>query len=118
MKKVLGDSVSDIKVSRKLTTSLVCLAVPEHALDIRMERFLREQKQLSYKGSRILELNIKHPVLSGLLREYKDNGESELLENMVHVLFDQACIIEGEEVNSAVDFANRMNQVLARLFKK
>ncbi|ASI47535.1 molecular chaperone HtpG [Anaplasma ovis str. Haibei] len=118
MKKVLGDSVSDIKVSRKLTTSLVCLAVPEHALDIRMERFLREQKQLSYKGSRILELNIKHPVLSGLLREYKDNGESELLENMVHILFDQACIIEGEEVNSAVDFANRMNQVLAGLFKK
>ena len=118
MKKVLGDSVSDIKVSRKLTTSLVCLAVPEHALDIRMERFLREQKQLSYKGSRILELNIKHPVLSGLLREYKNNGEGELLENMVHILFDQACIIEGEEVGSAVDFANRMNQVLAGLFKK
>ncbi|MGN7678535.1 MAG: molecular chaperone HtpG, partial [Anaplasma sp.] len=118
MKKVLDGIASDVKASKKLTTSLVCLAVPEHSMDIRMERFLREQRQLNHKGNRILEVNVEHPVLCSLLREYKDNGESEFLENMVHVLFSQACVVEGEEVGSAVDFANRMNQAFAALLNK
>ncbi|MGN7661329.1 MAG: molecular chaperone HtpG [Anaplasma sp.] len=118
MKKVLDGVASDVKASKKLTTSLVCLAVPEHSLDIRMERFLREQRQLNHKGNRILEVNVEHPVLCSLLKEYKDNGESEFLENMVHVLFNQACVVEGEEVGSAVDFASRMNQVFAALLNK
>ncbi|MDB1135608.1 molecular chaperone HtpG [Candidatus Anaplasma sp. TIGMIC] len=116
LKKVLGEAVSDVKVSSKLTTSLVCLAVPDNSMDIRMERFLREQKQLNYKGTRILEVNVDHDVFTNLMREYQERGESKFLEDVVHLMFDQACIMEGEEVRSTVDFAGRMNQILGRAF--
>ena len=115
LKKVLSDVVSDVRVSKKLTTSLVCLAVPDSSMDIRMERFLREQKQLNYKGSRILEINAEHDVFKNLLKEYGAQGESDFLANVAHLLFDEACIIEGEEIRSTVDFAGRINQVLGKL---
>ena len=115
LKKVLSDVVSDVRVSKKLTTSLVCLAVPDNSMDIRMERFLREQKQLNYKGARILEINAEHDVFRSLLKEYSERGESEFISNIVHLLFDEACVIEGEEIRSTVDFAGRINQVLGKL---
>ncbi|AGR78938.1 heat shock protein 90 [Anaplasma phagocytophilum str. HGE1] len=116
LKKVLDGVVSDVRVSKKLTTSLVCLAVPDNSMDIRMERFLREQKQLNYKGNRILEINIDHPIAKSLLKEHEARGESELLNGIVHLLYDEACIIEGEEIRSTVDFASRINGVLAKIF--
>ena len=116
LKKVLDGLVSDVRVSKKLTTSLVCLAVPEDSMDIRMERFLREQKQLNYKGNRILEVNVEHAVFGNLLREYTSKGENDFLESVAHLLFDQACIMEGEEIRSAADFAGRVNKVLEKLF--
>ena len=116
LKKVLDGLVSDVRVSKKLTTSLVCLAVPDDSMDIRMERFLREQKQLNYKGNRILEVNVDHSVFNSLLKEYTSKGGSEFLESVAHLLLDQACIMEGEEVRSVADFAGRINKVLEKLF--
>ncbi|KJV69648.1 molecular chaperone HtpG [Candidatus Neoehrlichia procyonis] len=113
--KVLGKLVSGVRVSKKLTSSPVCLAVSDSSMDIRMERFLREQKQLSHKSTKILELNPKHTVISNLIEKYSTNGESVLLEDMIHVLFDQACIIEGEEIDNAANFANRMNIILSKV---
>ena len=116
LKKVLSDVVSDVRVSKKLTTSLVCLAVPDNSMDIRMERFLREQKQINYKSSRILEINADHAVFEGLLRLYTEDSENESLKEVARLLFDQACIVEGEEISNAADFAVRMNNLLVQLF--
>ncbi|UTO55210.1 molecular chaperone HtpG [Neoehrlichia mikurensis] len=114
--KVLGKLVSCVRISKKLTSSPVCLAVSDNSMDIRMERFLREQKQLNHKSTKILELNPKHCVISALIEEYDTKGESVLLEDMIHVLFGQACIIEGEEIDNAVDFSSRMNAILAKVY--
>lgn len=113
--KVLGDSVSSIKISKKLTNSPVCLSAGESGMDIRMERFLREQKQLSYKSAKILEINVKHPIIKGIIESYTKNGENSMLEDIIHLLFYQACIIEGEEIGNISSFADRMNNVFSNV---
>ncbi|QGR02327.1 molecular chaperone HtpG [Ehrlichia ruminantium] len=113
--QVLNNLVSNVRVSKKLTDSPVCLAVADGSMDIRMERFLREQKQLNYKSTKILEVNVKHPIVSKMIDEYAANGENNVLCNMLHLLLGQACILEGEELQDVSDFAERMNSVLSKV---
>ncbi|GAT79281.1 heat shock protein 90, partial [Ehrlichia ruminantium] len=113
--QVLNNLVSNVRVSKKLTDSPVCLAVADGSMDIRMERFLREQKQLNYKSTKILEINSKHPIISKMIDQYTENGESAMLSNMLHLLLGQACILEGEELQNVSDFAERMNSVLSQI---
>ena len=113
--QVLSNLVSSVRVSKKLTDSPVCLAVSDGSMDIRMERFLREQKQLNYKSTKILEINSKHPIITKMIDEYAANGESTVLCNMLHLLLGQACILEGEEIQNVSDFAERMNNVLSQV---
>ena len=68
-KKTLEDHISDVKISHKLTTSPVCLAVAENAMDIRMERVLLEQGQLQQTTKKILEINPKHKIIKKLNKQ-------------------------------------------------
>ncbi len=114
-KDTLGDLVKDVKISKKLTTSPACLAVGDGAMDIRMERYLIEQKQLAGATAKILEINPSHKVVvkigDGLGKKSKQDENAEL----VHLLYDQACIIEGEPVSDAGAFSRRLNSVLEKL---
>ncbi len=113
--KVLGDLIKNVKVSKKLTDSPVCLAVDEGAMDLRMERFLREQKQLNYRTPKVLEVNTKHPILKNMIKSYTDHGESSILEDSIYLLFYQACIAEGEEIENVGDFTRKLNNLLAKV---
>lgn len=112
---MLGDSVKSVKISKKLTDSPVCLAVDEGAMDLRMERFLREQKQLNYRTPKVLEINTKHPVIKSIMKSYAESGENPTLEDMIHLLFYQACIVEGEEMDDVSLFAKRLNNLLGKI---
>lgn len=107
-KEVLEEVVKDVKISKKLTESPVCLAVGEGAMDIRMERFLMEQKQIQNVSAKILEINPKHKIIKKIEGDLGSENSSEL----VKMLFDQACIVEGEPVADAVGFCKRMNKLL------
>lgn len=107
-KEVLEEVVKDVKISRKLTESPVCLAVGEGAMDIRMERFLMEQKQIQSVSAKILEINPKHKIIKKIENDLGSENSTEL----VKMLFDQACIVEGEPVADAVGFCKRMNKLL------
>ncbi|MBQ4874983.1 MAG: molecular chaperone HtpG [Rickettsiaceae bacterium H1] len=109
VKKTLDKKVSSVRVSKKLTGSPVCLAVQEGAMDIRMERFMIEQKQLHNKSAKILEINTKHPVIRKLL----DDGKCDDSVDIINLLFDQACIIEGEEISDPSEFARRLNKFIS-----
>ncbi|WP_353272589.1 molecular chaperone HtpG [Wolbachia endosymbiont (group A) of Urophora cardui] len=113
--KVLGNSVKSVKISKKLTDSPVCLAVDKGAMDLRMERFLREQKQLNYRTPKVLEINTKHPVIKSIMKSHAENGENPTLEDMIHLLFYQACIVEGEEMDDVSLFAKRVNNLLGKI---
>lgn len=113
--KVLGDLVKSVKISKKLTDSPVCLAVDEGAMDLRMERFLREQKQLNYRTPKVLEINTKHPIIKSMIKSHAENNEGSTLEDMIYLLFYQACIAEGEEIEDISNFSKKLNNILAKI---
>ena len=112
-KETLKDSIKDVKISKKLTDSPVCLAVSEGSMDIRMERFLAEQKQLNVPSMKILEINPNHPVVKQIYTKIKSKTTSKQSEDLVKLLYDQACILEGEPLKNPVSFSKRMNELLA-----
>ncbi|MDX2049725.1 MAG: molecular chaperone HtpG [Rickettsiaceae bacterium] len=105
-KKTLGDSVKEVIASKKLTSSPACLSVGAGDMDIRMERFLVEQKQLNKVSSKIFEVNVAHPILRNLSELLHTNEKKG--QDLVWILFDQACVLEGEPVQDPSAFSNRI----------
>jgi molecular chaperone HtpG len=113
-KEVLGDLVKDIKISKKLSSSMASLASAEGDIDIRMERFLIEQKQIAKSSAKILELNPKHLLIQKLNSDVKNGIKSEDNEKLAQLIFDQSCIIQGEPVYDAAAFAKRIDHLLQK----
>ncbi len=111
-KEVLGNLVKEVKISRKLTSSPACLAVSEAAMDIRMERFLIEQKQIASASAKNLELNPKNEIIEKIFHDLKANNKNN--EELVKLIFDQACILEGEPVADTGAFSKRLNNIVQK----
>lgn len=113
-KGVLGANVKDIKISKKLTSSPVCLAVDKGNMDIRMEKFLIEQKQLKKGNAKILEINPNHHIVSRINQAIQNSTVNNDHANLVNLLFDQACIIDGEPLKDVYDFVKRFNNIIEK----
>ena len=109
-KDILGDKVKDVKISKKLDQSPVCLSVDSASMDIRMERFLLEQKQILSASAKILEINPNHQIIKSLSEQLAKNTD---ITDPIKTLFDQACIIEGEPIIDTKDFSRRLNSLLS-----
>lgn len=109
MKKIYGESVRDVRITDKLKESPVCLAVGEGDMDMRMERFLLDHKQLPTRQAKILEINPTHPVIQKLAMSV----DKEEANDAMWLLLDQANIAEGEPITDAAAFARRMSAFLA-----
>lgn len=113
-KEILGDLVKDVRISKKLTSSPACLAVGDGAMDIRMERFLIEQKQLMTASAKIIELNPKHKIIEKINQDIILGNKNVGNDELVKLIFDQACILEGEPVNDTGAFAKRLNDIMQK----
>ena len=114
VKQTLGATVKDVKISTKLTSSPACLAVDANSMDIRMERFLIEQKQLVRSSAKILELNPNHKIVNQIKNNFHKKDKELECQKLVQFLFDQACIIEGEPLRDASAFCRSMNEFLEK----
>lgn len=112
-KKVLGSNVKDIKISKKLVDSPVCLSVVEGAMDIRMEKYLLDNKQIASESAKVLEINIKHPLLIKLESLIEAN-DLIVAEDLTKLLYDQALILENQNIKEPGNFAKRFNQFLIK----
>jgi molecular chaperone HtpG len=119
LKEIYGEQVRDVRVTHKLKDSALCLAVEEGAMDIRFERFLREQKQLSATYAKIVEINPENAIVQALARKVAQGktASDEAVRDTALLLLDQAKIVEGEEITDPAAFARRMNQVLAHIHR-
>ncbi|KAJ6645066.1 Chaperone protein HtpG, partial [Pseudolycoriella hygida] len=115
-KEILGNLVKEVRISKKLTSSPACLAVGDGAMDIRMERFLIEQKQLMAASAKILELNPKHKIIEKINNDViaATTSKDGLNDELVKLIYDQACILEGEPVNDTGNFAKRLNDIIQK----
>ena len=114
IREILGASVKDVRTTDKLTSSAVCLAVEEGAMDFRLERFLIEQKQLSGASAKILEINPEHGIIRSLLSRLDNSGASKDVEDTVWVLFDQARILEGEAIADLAAYTRRVQSLMEK----
>ena len=109
----LGDAVKDVRISRRLTDSAVCLVADEGDLDMHLERLLKQHRQLTSEAKRILELNPAHPLIARLADLAGKEGASDALKDFAWLLLDQARIIEGDPLPDPAGFAQRLSAVLA-----
>ncbi len=118
LKTIYGDAVKDVRVTNKLSESPVCLSVGEGDMDIRLEQFLRENKQLPQTAyAKILDINPDHPIIRSLAKRIRESEVSDETRDIAFLLLDQAKILEGEELLEPAAFSRRMSYFLTRSLK-
>ncbi len=112
IKETLGDKIKDVRISKKLTGSPVCLAVDAGSMDIRLERFLLEQKQIQAGTAKILEINPTNKIVKSLNEKYLNEAQKDEARDTINTLLDLACIIEDEPIKDAKDFSRRLQSLM------
>ena len=113
-KLALGEAVKDVRGSERLTDSAVCLVADEGDMDMRLERLLKQHRQLDTAAKRILEINPRHRLIERLAAAVGDTGATEQLSEFAWVLLDQARIVEGEQLPDPSAFTRRLALLLER----
>jgi molecular chaperone HtpG len=118
IKAELGEMVKDVRPSKRLTDSPVCLIADDGDMDVNLERLLKRHGQLQHGAPRVLELNPSHAIIAKLAdRATEENGsDDDLLKDAAHLLLDQARIVEGENPIDPAEFARRLGIVMTRAF--
>jgi len=111
-KTVLGARVGDVRNSARLDTSPVCLVTPEGGLAPHVVAMLRAQKMDLPPLKRILELNPEHPIVANLRKLLLVKPDAPELNEWIEVLYDQALIAEGSQVDDPGQLAQRMTRLL------
>ena len=114
LKDTLGEAVADVRESERLTSSAVCLVASDGALDMHLERILKQHGQLEQVSARVLEINPDHPLIKKLAKAAGGEGAAKSLEDAAHLLLDQARILEGETLPDPAGFAKRMAAAMER----
>jgi molecular chaperone HtpG len=112
VKTTLGDAVSDVKASDRLTESAVCLVAPEQGPDRQFERLLNAAGRLDKAAKPILEINPCHERIVALAKLGKE--ERAFKEDAAHLLYDEARVLDGDKPADAKSFSDRLARVVAR----
>ncbi|MBK8769921.1 MAG: molecular chaperone HtpG [Rhizobiales bacterium] len=115
LKQALGESVKEVRVSKRLTDSPVCL-VADGMMDRTLERLLSRQQDSGVSLSApVLEVNAGHGLIKALAAVANSKG-ADAVADAAHLLLDQAQVLEGEPVADPAAFARRMAEVMRRAF--
>jgi molecular chaperone HtpG len=107
IKDTLGDRVSDVRASQRLTSSASCLVAGSHGPDRELERILAQQNRGA--GSKpILEINLRHPLVAAIA------GSNDSAADLSFLLLEQAQILDGELPEDPAAFAGRLNRLVLR----
>src|SRR5262249_10128887 len=112
MKTTLGEMVSEVRPSDRLTDSAVCLVAPEHGPDRQLEKILVGAGRLKTTAKPILEINPHHQVIRLVSRLPAE--DNELNQDAAHILFEAARILDGGRPDNPRAFSDRMARVLKR----
>src|SRR5690606_27086801 len=115
LKTSLEGAVKDVRASKRLTTSPVCLVADEGDIDLHLARLLRQTQRGAPEAARVLEINPGHPLIHKLASEIKAGGQGrDELVDAAQLLLDQARIMEGEPPQDSAAFARRMSAFIER----
>jgi len=109
VKTTLGERVKEVRVTHRLTDSPACLVAGENDLSGNLERLLKAAGQKTPDSKPILEVNPEHKLVAKLKTE-SDEGRFADLANL---LFDQALLAEGGQLEDPASFVRRMNSLIS-----
>jgi molecular chaperone HtpG len=107
IKDALGERVSDVRASQRLTTSASCLVAGGGERDRALERLLAQQNRGAVTKP-VLEINLRHPLVAAV------TGEKDAARDLSLLLLEQAQILDGELPEDPAGFASRLNQLVLR----
>ena len=111
MQELLKDNVHNVRQSKRLTDSPVCLVAPDSGVDMYMERVLRLHQKYDSGTKPVLEINSDHVLIK---RMAELNAKDEDIKDATMLLLDQAKIIQGEPIDNPGNFAQRMSDFMNR----
>lgn len=111
VKTALGDRASDVRVTHRLTDSPACLVSEAHGMSTNLERMLKASGQDVPKSKPILEINPSHPIVERL----KSEEDGPRFSDWSQILFDQATLAEGGQLDDPATFVKRLNELMLAL---
>jgi molecular chaperone HtpG len=113
VKTTLGDKVKDVRITHRLTDSPACLVADDNDMSANLERMLKAAGQEVGGSKPIFELNPEHPMVARL----KDESDDARFEDWSSILFDQALLAEGGQLEDPASYVKRLNELLLTLAK-
>ncbi|MDH6193929.1 molecular chaperone HtpG [Mycobacterium frederiksbergense] len=116
LKETLDDHVKEVRLSTRLTESPACLITDNFGITPALARMYRASGQAVPVGKRILELNPKHPLVTGLQQAHKtggDDAQRQRLDETAELLYGTALLAEGDVPEDPAKFAGLLAHRLA-----
>jgi len=113
IQEALDEKVKEVRVTSRLTTSPACLVSDENDMGRHLEQILKASGQNIPGAKPILEINPEHPIIKKIIAE-KNN---DLFSDWSHILFDQALLSEGGQLDDPVNFVNKLNSMIVSMTK-
>ena len=114
LKETLSDHVKEVRLSTRLTKSPACLITDTFGITPALARMYRASGQVVPVGKRILELNPKHPLVTGLQQAHKNRDDESSLAETAELLYGTALLAEGDVPEDPAKFAGLLADRLAR----
>lgn len=108
IKEILADKVKEVITTHRLTDSPACIVAAEEDMGLEMQRILQAAGQQVPSMQPIFEINPDHPLIQRL-HDITDDSE---FNEWIWVLFDQAVLAEGGQLDNPADFVGRVNKLL------
>jgi len=108
MKASLEGKVKDVRITHRLTNSPSCLVVEDGEMAANLQRMLKAAGQAVPDLEPILEINPMHPLILRLEKEL----ENETFDDWSNLMYEQAVLAEGGQLDDPASFVNRMNNLL------
>jgi molecular chaperone HtpG len=107
----LTDRASAVRTTERLTDSPACLVSDSHGLGTNLERILKAAGQQVPSSKPILEINAAHPIV----RRLKNESDETRFADWSRILFDQATLAEGGQLDDPASFVKRLNELMLTL---
>lgn len=111
IKEALSERTSDVRVSRRLTTSPACVVLGDQEMALHMQQLMKQAGHEVPDSKPTLEINPQHPILQLLDREIDDDQ----FNNWSELLLDQALLADGGQLEDGAGFVKRMNEMFLAL---
>ena len=111
IRTALKDRASGVRITHRLTDSPACLVSDEHGMSTHLERMLKAAGEVVPGSRPVLEINPRHPIVQRL----NDETDDGRFADWSHILFDQATLAEGGQLDDPAAFVRRLNEVMLTL---